>query len=461
MKIIINEWQFLISKGLITEAKYQDVIKKLKVGDKVQYTDDKGVELNFEVIFNDSGQVYLKNLDNSVNKNNYFFITVSDLSKDNLSFKTINVVKNLPDNLKGETDDSVKLKELLKLFPVNTWRKSTFKNISKIDMGGDSVDIEKPDAEDEKFKDYSKVKDINPFLDELRSLKPGNIYKLVLSNGGTISLNLIDNKNNSLFFEFDSSTGPAKSYNELINSELLLDIDANSVQQMVSSNTDDENVDSVYSMNFKKIVNGSNDENNRNYKKILIKNILDIDLSSSSDKKETDKKDTEKKEIEDMTDDEIDDMTQEDITDLVLNNPTFKAAFLSKPGFWRRLVGGKDMGILAAKKILKNFNDGDSKANGEGKNEWRENQTYFLQLMDKSFNMGDVSLEMTPTRYKVKAKKRTNVDGTKTVFLEGNGFKFQINKKTDSKNQYRATLVIGANTDNEYSENRTIKVTDN
>ena len=207
--------------------------------------------------------------------------------------------------------------------------------------------------------------------------------------------------------------------------------------------------------------NGSNDENNRNYKKILIKNILDIDLSSSSDKKETDKKDTEKKEIEDMTDDEIDDMTQEDITDLVLNNPTFKAAFLSKPGFWRRLVGGKDMGILAAKKILKNFNDGDSKANGEGKNEWRENQTYFLQLMDKSFNMGDVSLEMTPTRYKVKAKKRTNVDGTKTVFLEGNGFKFQINKKTDSKNQYRATLVIGANTDNEYSENRTIKVTDN
>lgn len=461
MKIIINEWQFLISKGLITEAKYQDVIKKLKVGDKVQYTDDKGVELNFEVIFNDSGQVYLKNLDNSVNKNNYFFITVSDLSKDNLSFKTINVVKNLPDNLKGETDDSVKLKELLKLFPVNTWRKSTFKNISKIDMGGDSVDIEKPDAEDEKFKDYSKVKDINPFLDELRSLKPGNIYKLVLSNGGTISLNLIDNKNNSLFFEFDSSTGSAKSYSELINAELLLDIDANSVQQMVSSNTDDENVDSVYSMNFKKIVNGSNDENNRNYKKILIKNILDIDLSSSSDKKETDKKDTEKKEIEDMTDDEIDDMTQEDITDLVLNNPTFKAAFLSKPGFWRRLVGGKDMGILAAKKILMNFNDGDGKANGEGKNEWRENQTYFLQLMDKSFNMGGVSLEMTPTRYKVRAKKRTNVDGTKTVFLEGNGFKFQINKKTDSKNQYRATLVIGANTDNEYSENRTIKVTDN
>ena len=30
MKIIINEWQFLISKGLITEEKYQDVIKKIK-----------------------------------------------------------------------------------------------------------------------------------------------------------------------------------------------------------------------------------------------------------------------------------------------------------------------------------------------------------------------------------------------------------------------------------------------
>ena len=39
-------------------------------------------------------------------------------------------------------------------------------------MGGDTIDIEKPDAEDEKFKDYVKVRDINPFLDELKGLKP-------------------------------------------------------------------------------------------------------------------------------------------------------------------------------------------------------------------------------------------------------------------------------------------------
>ena len=81
-------------------------------------------------------------------------------------------------------------------------------------MGGDTIDIEKPDAEDEKFKDYVKVRDINPFLDELKSLKPGNVYKLVLSNGGTISLNLIDNKDDSLFFEHDGLTGPAKSYSD-------------------------------------------------------------------------------------------------------------------------------------------------------------------------------------------------------------------------------------------------------
>lgn len=462
MKIIINEWQFLISKGLITEEKYQDVIKKLKTGDKLEYTDDKGDKLTFEVIFNDSGQVYLKNLDDGVYKNNYFFISVSDLSKDTLTFKTINVLKNLPDNLKNETNDSVKLKELLKLFPINVWKKSTFKNISKLNMGGDDIELEKPDAEDEKFKDYVKVNDINPFLDELRGLKPGNTYQLALSNGGTINLNLIDNKDNSLFFEYDGLTGPAKSYTELINAELMLDIDSNSVQQMVSSISNDENVDSVYSMTFKKIVKGNDSENNRAYKKILIKNIIDIDLLSSPNKKDDDKA-SETKDIEDMSDEDIDKLSQEDITSLVLNNPTFKAAFLSKPSFWSKLVGGKDKGILAAKKILKNFNgdDGDMKTKGESQNEWRVNQTYYVQLMDKSFSIGDVTLEMTPKKYKVKAKKRTNIDGTKTVFLEGSNFEFKLNKKTDSKNQYRATLTVYKDTDNEYTENRTIKVTDN
>jgi len=461
MKIIINEWQFLVSKGLITEEKYQDALKKLKVGDKLEYTDDKGGKLTFSVIFNDSGQVYLKNDDAGVYKNNYFFISVSDLSKTDLTFKTINVVKNLPDNLKGETDDSVKLKELLKLFPINTWRKSTFKNIDKLIMGGNDIDIEKPDAEDEKFKDYSKVKDIEPFLDELKSLRAGNIYKLTLSNGGTISLNLIENKGNSLFFEDSGLTGPAKSYTEFINVELILDIDAKNVSQMVSSTTDDENVESMYTITFKRIEKGSDTEGNRAYKPIIVKNIIDIDLVSSSDKKDDKEKDTDKeKDIKDLSDEEIDDLSSEDITDLVLNNPTFKAAFLSKPGFWKRLVGGKPMGILAAQKILKKYND-DVSTGSDKQKIIESGKQYKIQLLDKSFNKDGVSLDMMQ-KYPVRAIKGKY--GGENTYLEGlvDGVKyiFKINKRYDSKNKFRATIIIGYNTDEEYRENRTIIVTD-
>lgn len=466
MKIIINEWQFLISKGLITEEKYQDAIKKLNKGDKLEYTDDKGDNLTFEVIFNDSGQVYLKNLDSGVYKNNYFFITISDLSKNNLTFKTINVPKNLPDNLKNEKKDSIKLAEILKTFPVSTWKKSTFKNISKLSMDGENIDIEKPDAEDDKFKNYVKVRDINPFLDELKGMKSGNVYRFTLSNGGIIDLNLIDNKNDSLFFEYSDAKGPAKVYNELINSELMLDIDSSSVQQMVSSLTDEENVESVYNITFKKLISGDGDDNNRANKKILIKNIIGIDLISTSDKKDSKEEEpTDETHIEDMSDEEIDDMTPEDITDLVLSNPTFKAAFLSKPGFWRKLVGGKPKGILAAKKILKNFNyydntSGDKKEKDLVIDFFKNNQEYFIQLLDKSFTRGDVTLDITK-KYKVKAKKRTNVKGGITVFLYGDGFMFKINSiYGDTKNEFRATLIIDYNTDGEYRENRTIRVID-
>jgi hypothetical protein len=466
MKIIINEWQFLISKGLITEDKYQDAIKKLNTGDNLEYTDDKGDKLTFRVIFNDSGQVYLKNLDSGVYKNNYFFITVSDLSKNNLTFKTINVPKNLPDNLKNEKKDSIKLAEILKKFPVSTWKKSTFKNISKLNIDGENIDIEKPDAEDEKFKNYIKVSDINPFLDELKGMKSGNVYRLTLSNGGIIDLNLIDNKNDSLFFEYSDAKGPAKVYNELINAELMLDINSSSVQQMVSSLTNEENVESVYNITFKKLISGNGDDNNRSYKKILIKNIIGIDLVSSPNKKENKKGEpVEEKHIEDISDEEIDDMTSEDITDLVLNNPTFKAAFLSKPGFWRKLVGGKPKGILAAKSILKKFNFHDN-TRGDKKEKdlvidfFKNNEEYFVQLLDKSFNRGDITLDITK-KYKVKAKKRTNIKGGITVFLYGNGFMFKINTiYGDTRDEFRATLIIDYNTEDEYRENRTIKVTD-
>jgi hypothetical protein len=466
MKLIINEWTLLISNGLVSEAKYQDIIKKLKKGDKLEYTDKGGEILNFEVVFNDNGQLYIKNLDSGVYKNNYFFVTVADLTDNNLSFKTINYLKNLPDDLKDEKDDSKKLSAILKTFPIDKWKKSTFKNLDKILMGGEVIDIVKPDAEDEKFKNYISVKDLGGIYDELKALKPGMTYKFTLSNGGEIDLNLIDNKNNSLFFEYNKLSGPAKSYNELINAELILDLSKQNVQQKVSSLTDEENVDSIYTIKFNKLKGGEDKKGNRAYDVVTVKNIKDIDpVGSFNDEDEKDKDTDKAEDIKDISDEEIDDMKVEDITSLVLDNPLFKSAFLSKPNFWKQLVGGKPKGILAAKDILKKFNDPeelntDKKEKNLVVDFFKNNEEYFLQLTDKSFTRGELTLDISK-KYKVKAKKRTNVKGGLTVFLYGDGFIFKINSLLgETKNEFKTTLIINYNTDNEYRENRTIRVID-
>jgi hypothetical protein len=462
MKLIINEWSFLIINGLISEAKYQDVIKKIKKGDEVQYSDKNGDLLNFEVIFNDSGQLYLKNLDGGVYKNNYFFITVSDLTTNNLSFKTINVKKNLPDNLQNESDD-IKLSEILKLFPTSKWRKSSFKAIDRLLMGNEVIEMDEPDNEDEKFKNYIKVTDLNDLYEEFKSFKAGTTYQFTLSNGGTIDLNLIDNKEGSLLFEYNSLGGAAKSYNQLINAELILDLNKPNIEQRVSSLVSDENVDSVYTIKFNKLKEGVDKKGNRAYDVVTIKNIKEIDPIGKFNGDE--KTEEEIPSVEELSDEEIDNMSSEDITKLVLSDPTFKAAFLSKPSFWKKLVGGKPKGILVAKDILKNFNSPSSSSKEDKKdpvsNFFKNNQEYFIQLTDKSFARGDLTLDSTK-KYRVKAKRRTNIDGGLTVFLYGDGFILKVNKLEDDnvKGVFRATLMVNDADDKKYTENRTIKVTD-
>jgi hypothetical protein len=462
MKLIINEWSFLIINGLISEAKYQDVIKKLKKGDEVQYSDKNGDLLNFEVIFNDSGQLYLKNLDNGVYKNNYFFITISDLTTNNLSFKTINVKKNLPVDLQNESDD-IKLSEILKLFPTSKWRKSSFKAIDRLLMGNEVIEMDEPDNEDEKFKNYIKVTDLNDLYEEFKSFKEGTTYRFTLSNGGTIDLNLIDNKEGSLLFEYNSLGGAAKSYNQLINAELILDLNKPNIEQRVSSLVSDENVDSVYTIKFNKLKEGVDKKGNRAYDVVTIKNIKEIDPIGKFNGDE--KTEEEIPSVEELSDEEIDDMSSEDITKLVLSDPTFKAAFLSKPSFWKKLVGGKPKGILVAKDILKNFNSPLSSSKEDKKDPvssfFKNNQEYFIQLTDKSFARGNLTLDSTK-KYRVKAKRRTNIDGGLTVFLYGDGFILKVNKLEDDnvKGVFRATLIVNDADDKKYTENRTIKVTD-
>ena len=469
MKLVINDWGFLITNGLVSEAKYEDVIKKLKKGDSVEYTDKNGDVINFQVILNDNGQIYLKNLDGGVYKNNYFFITVSDLVNNNLSFRTINFVKNLTPNLQTK-DDITKLSELLKQFPIPSWKLSTFKNLDKLIMGSEKIDMVKPDVEDDKFKNYIQVKDVEPFLEELRSLKAGMVYRFTLSNGGTIELNLISNDGKNLFFEYNKLTGAAKSHSELINAELMLNLSSQNIQQKVSSVVDEENVDTVYSITFNKLKPGEDSKGNRLYDKYQIKNIKDIEPASSFDSGDKDKSDSD--ETEKLTDKEIDDMSAEDITKLVLSDPTFKAAFIKKPNFWDAILKRKPKGIIAAKKILRNVKGGvyDTRLrSGKVAKEtptttfFKNNQMYFIQLEDKSFVKGppyDVNIDIN-NKYRVKAKKRTNLDGDVTVYLTGDGFTIKIlSLYGDSKNKFTGEVILNPGEESEYKERRIFSVTD-
>lgn len=464
MKLIINEWNYFYTAGLITEAKYSDVIKKLKPNDTIVLKDKNGNDIQFSVIFNDSGQLYLKNDSVSIYKNNYFFITVSDLVNNNLSYRSINVPKNLPDNIKNIKNDSVKLKALLKLFPINTWRLSTFKGLDGIVMGGENIDLIKPDAEDEKFKNFITIKDLNPFFDELKSFKAGTTYKFTLSNGGEIYLNLLDNQGNSLFFEYEKLSGPAKSYLELINAELMLDINSQMIQQRVSSLMDEENIESVYNIRFKKFKEGEDKSGNRAYDTITVKNIIDIDPAGSFDKEDGD---DEKDDTGVLSDEDIDDMTPEDITNLVLSNPTFKAAFVKQPSFWDSILKRNPKGIIAAKEILKKVGIGYQTKKTDKKTKenivtgfFKNNEEYFLQLSDKTFEKDDVFLDISK-KYRVKAKKRTNVSGDITVFLNGKGYIVKIlSLYGDSRNQFTGEIILNFGEENEYREKRVFKITD-
>jgi hypothetical protein len=160
-------------------------------------------------------------------------------------------------------------------------------------------------------------------------------------------------------------------------------------------------------------------------------------------------------------------MSAEDITNLVLSNPTFKAAFLKKPSFWDGVLKRNPKGILAAKSILKKIgaNIPSAKSDKDKKETevtgfFKNNEEYFFQLSDKSFVKDEVNIDISK-KYRVKAKKRTNVNGDITVFLNGKGYIIKIlSIYGENKNQFTGDIILNFGEENEYREKRVFKITD-
>lgn len=450
MKIYINEIQLNILHSLLTEAKYQDIIKTVKPGDELKIIDKTNNELLFKVLLNDNGQIYLKSLTNgSVYVNDFFFMDLGALNKDMLSLKRINT----PAELRTEKDDLKRLKQVKNKYPVNTWKSITFKTINQMYIADEDIDLDKEETKQkDELKNYTQVTDINELNDlltDFNSFKEGSKYTFYLVDGGSILTNLFTNQGGSLTFDVlpQGLLDSAKNYKDLEDAQIRLDVNTKNIKkfEFYDDETDESKI--YYNITFKSLLGG---EGKKSEKLVTVKYIKDIILKTNQNQKP--KKPKNKKP-------NIDDMDVVDITNLVLNDPTLQKAFNHKSIF-DKLLGSKGKGINVAKKILNKFYDSIYSNNGmssnmeELSNKFKTGQLYEIKLQDKSFKHGDVEIDMVKN-YTLKAFKQTTTTGKSVPFLKGDGYVVKINKKIGDSNDYRVTIIV--NSDN-YEQNRTMKI---
>jgi hypothetical protein len=453
MKIYINEIQLDILHSLLTEAKYQDVVKKVKPGDELRIVDKSNNELLFNVLLNDNGQLFLKSLsNNSIYVNDFFFMDLGALNKDMLTLKRVNT----PSDLRDEKDDLKRLKKVKDKYPVNTWKNLTFKTINQMYLDYEEIDIDKTNTKQkESLNNYTQVTDageINDLLSDFNSFKEGSKYNFYLIDGGSIWTELITNQGGSLMFEVmpQGLMGSATNYKDLVDAQIRLDVNSKNIKKF--EYYDDETYETMvyYDITFKSLLGG---EGKGSEKPVTVKYIKDINVVTKSEKKKDEKKKEKKKP-------DIDSMSVEDITNLVINDPTLQKAFSYK-GFIDKLIGGKGKGISTAKKILnKYFNlkysDTDTTKNiKQLSDKFKTGQLYEIKIQDKSFKHADVEIDILNT-YILKAFKQTTTSGEQRPYLRGDGYVLKINSKIGDSNDYRVTIIV--NSDN-YEVNRTMRIT--
>lgn len=451
MKILVNEIQLDILYNLLTEARYQDEVKKVKPGDELKVVDKNGSELLFSILSNDNGQLILKSLmKGSIYINDFFFMDLGALNKDSITMSRVNT----PAELRNEKDDSKRLKAVIKKFPIQTWKKVTFKTVNELYLDGVDIDIDKTETKQKEtlknFKPVTDAAEINDLLTDFNSFKEGSKYNFYLMDGGSIWTDLITNQGGSLTFEVmpQGLMGSAANYRDLVDAQIRLDVNANNIKKFEYYNDKTDETTIYYNITFKSLLGG---EGKGSEKAITVKYIKDINMVTAP----KNKKKKEKKKPN------IDDMDVVDITNLVINSPTLQQAFYKKPNFLQSLFGGKGKGIIAAKKILRKYFDSAYSDTDTPKDvkrladKFKTGQLYEIKIQNKSFKHSDVEIDILKT-YILKAFKQTTTGGEQRPYLRGDGYVVKINSKIGDSNDYRVTIIV--NSDN-YEENRTMRIT--
>lgn len=107
---------------------------------------------------------------------------------------------------------------------------------------------------------------------------------------------------------------------------------------------------------------------------------------------------------------ELDDATDGEIVKLVLNNPTFKSAFMKHPTFWDLIMKKDSKGILKAKEILNKLYNSDKipdKGTQHFVDDFRVNDWVKIRLLDDDFQHNHEILDLD-MKYPGVVKKRGN-----------------------------------------------------
>jgi ribosomal protein L37AE/L43A len=119
---------------------------------------------------------------------------------------------NTPSEFRNIDDDSERLKKVLKKYPIDTWKKFTFKTIKQLYLNDIDIDINDTQAQQQAqqpqgvkdVKNYTAVTDpgeLGDLISDFNAFKEGSNYDFKLMDGGIVKTNLVTNSGGSLLFD--------------------------------------------------------------------------------------------------------------------------------------------------------------------------------------------------------------------------------------------------------------------
>lgn len=348
-KLIITEEQYKNLKFFLLESTFFEMADNIiKEGDTITIT-TSGKKLNFNVVENFQGQLYMDNVD----KDSEYFgkrIFLNKMSFDNNNLE-IHVAK----------DDEQKNEKPLK---GSTWQKMTLKNVDEITVSrnGKMIDGTNYDVNAEKNQ-----KQKNRFIESISTLNDGDAISLETDGKiGNVVLDFMSKSSGFVHFELSEETKDA------LGNPNITGVD-------ISLNEKDIEVTKNGLMNVNIITYESKD-GNMEKKESKIQNIADFSVTNVEDKPKE-----EETPEEETPGEEGNNFDAQKVFDIITGDTQLRNAFYKKPSFWRSFTAElkgekpKTTGYTYVQNLLNNYMD-DASSKKLGKNFLHQGEISFRPL---------------------------------------------------------------------------------